>query len=191
MAAGTPPGLMGLAAGLSARDQIVRTSAGPESGEAGMDSPKGRGGRRRAKTVKAKPLTKEEREAYKPLIAEVERIRPRTRADCRNGIRPCPFVSCKYHLYLDVNPKNGHIKFNFPDKEVWELEESCALDVAEREHGITLEEVGIYMNLTRERVRQVEEAGLDKIKYQPPFNDDLEVGEPLTIDDDRDDPFEP
>ena len=42
------------------------------------------------------------------------------------------FVSCKHHLYLDVNPATGSIKLNFPDKEIWELEHTCALDVAER-----------------------------------------------------------
>ncbi|HET6345599.1 MAG TPA: sigma factor-like helix-turn-helix DNA-binding protein, partial [Myxococcota bacterium] len=57
----------------------------------------------------------------------------------------------------------GSIKINFPDKDVWELEETCALDVAER-GGVTLEEVGDILNLTRERVRQVEVTGLQKLK---------------------------
>jgi DNA-directed RNA polymerase sigma subunit (sigma70/sigma32) len=46
---------------------------------------------------------------------------------------------------------------------VWELAQTCALDVAER-GGITLEEVGEIMNLTRERIRQVEVTGLGKLK---------------------------
>jgi hypothetical protein len=66
-------------------------------------------------------------------------------------------------LYIDVNPNTGSIKINFPDKEVWELENSCALDVAEQ-GGITLEEVGEILNLTRERIRQVEVRGLLKLK---------------------------
>ena len=78
-------------------------------------------------------------------------------------MRPCPWVSCKHHLYLDVNPETGSIKINFPDLESWELAETCALDVAER-GGITLEEVGEIMNLTRERIRQVEVRGLLKLK---------------------------
>jgi DNA-directed RNA polymerase sigma subunit (sigma70/sigma32) len=52
---------------------------------------------------------------------------------------------------------------NFPDKELWELSETCALDVADRA-GITLEEVGVIMNLTRERVRQLEMRGLAKLR---------------------------
>ena len=51
---------------------------------------------------------------------------------------------------------------NFTDLEVWEMTETCALDIADR-GGITLEEVGEIMNLTRKRVRQVETTGLDKL----------------------------
>jgi len=97
------------------------------------------------------------------LLRELEARRPRTRADCINGPRPCLYVSCKHHLYLDVNPRTGSVKLNFPDKEIWELEETCALDVADR-GGITLEEVGAIMNLTRERIRQVEARGLYKLR---------------------------
>jgi hypothetical protein len=93
----------------------------------------------------------------------VEATRPRHRLDCATGPRPCMFVSCKHHLYLDVNPATGSIKLNFPDKEIWEMEETCALDVADR-GGITLEEVGTIMNLTRERIRQVETRGLLKLR---------------------------
>jgi hypothetical protein len=97
------------------------------------------------------------------LLAEIGRRRPRTRADCVNGERPCLFVACKYNLYLDVNPETGSVKLNFPDKEIWDLPYTCALDVAEK-GGITLEEVGEIMNLTRERIRQVETRGLEKIR---------------------------
>jgi hypothetical protein len=61
-----------------------------------------------------------------------------------------------------VNPETGSIKLNFPDIEVWEMTETCALDVAER-GGVTLEEVGEIMNLTRERIRQLEMSGLSKL----------------------------
>jgi hypothetical protein len=89
--------------------------------------------------------------------------KPRTRAECASGERPCPFVSCKHHLYLDVSARTGAIKLNFPDLEVWEMSETCALDVADR-GGTTLEEVGAIMNLTRERIRQVEVKGLAKLE---------------------------
>lgn len=89
--------------------------------------------------------------------------RPRTRADCENVPRPCPFVSCRHHVYLDVSARTGGLKLNFPDLEPDELEESCSLDVAEQD-GVTLERVGQVMNLTRERVRQIEASALAKYK---------------------------
>lgn len=117
---------------------------------------------KREKTYNMRRLRRERVSLPKEVTQWLDAQRPKTRSECRNGPRPCPHVSCKFHLYLDVNPNTGSIKFNFPNKEVWELEESCALDVAER-GGVTLEEVGYYMNLTRERIRQVESNGMKKI----------------------------
>jgi hypothetical protein len=97
-------------------------------------------------------------------IGHVER--PVTRADCKDGARPCPFVSCKHHLYLDVSPKTGAIKFNRPELAPEDMVESCSLDVADR-GGTTLEEVGSIMNLTRERIRQIEIKGLNRLEADP------------------------
>lgn len=118
--------------------------------------------RARARTISIRRLSKTELNRGKMLYPEQDYWKPRTRADCVDMERPCPYVSCKYHLYIDVHPVRGSIKVNFPDVEVWEMTETCALDVADR-GGITLEEVGEIMNLTRERVRQVETAGLAKL----------------------------
>src|SRR5580704_7248152 len=117
----------------------------------------------RARTISVKRMTKRELELGRMLYPEIEEIEhPRTRIDCVGGERPCPFVSCKHQLYLDVSARTGAIKLNFPDLEVWEMSETCALDVADR-GGTTLEEVGAIMNLTRERIRQVEVKGLAKL----------------------------
>ncbi|HEY3817359.1 MAG TPA: sigma factor-like helix-turn-helix DNA-binding protein [Polyangiaceae bacterium] len=117
----------------------------------------------RAKTISVKRMTKRELELGRMLYPEVDEVeRPRTRNECAEAMRPCPFVSCKHHLYLDVSARTGAIKLNFPDLEVWEMTETCALDVADR-GGTTLEEVGAIMNLTRERIRQVEVKGLAKL----------------------------
>jgi len=118
----------------------------------------------RARTISVKRMTKRELELGRLLYPDVEGIeRPVNREDCQGGERPCPFVSCKHHLYLDVSARTGAIKLNFPDLEVWEMNETCALDVADR-GGATLEEVGAIMNLTRERIRQVEVKGLAKLQ---------------------------
>jgi len=117
----------------------------------------------RARTISVKRMTKRELEIGRLLYPETDYWKPRTRSECLDGPRPCPFVSCKYHLYIDVSPRTGAIKLNFPDLEVWDLGESCALDVADR-GGTTLEDVGAIMNLTRERIRQVEVKALAKLE---------------------------
>lgn len=98
--------------------------------------------------------------------------RPRTRGDCLpggcNGARPCPWVSCGYHLYLDVR-ETGAIGYPHASRELWELADTCALDVAERSDGArglstdaehALDEVGAALNLARERVRQLADGAL-------------------------------
>ena len=116
----------------------------------------------KARTISVKRTSKQELALGRALYPDVDVPRPVTRADCKDGPRPCPFVSCKHHLYLDVNGRTGAIKLNFPDLEVWEMSETCALDVADRA-AATLEETGGIMNLTRERIRQLEVTGLAKL----------------------------
>lgn len=103
------------------------------------------------------PLTARE------VLALYEHDRPRRRGDClpggRNAARPCPWVSCRWHLYLNVSFTTGAISCPHHGLELWEISETCALDVAER-GGITLEEAGVLLNITRERVRQIEANGL-------------------------------
>ena len=97
------------------------------------------------------------------LYPEAKQLRPpRNRSECIEGPRPCPWVGCKYHLYLDVS-KIGSIRYNFPDLEPWELANTCALDIAER-GGCTLDEIGMLMNVVRERGRQIEKAALNKLR---------------------------
>ena len=114
-------------------------------------------------TVPIRSMTKEKMSIETLLYPESVRGRPATRGECCGGARPCPFVGCLYHLYLDVNAETGSMKMNFPGVEPWEIKDSCALDVADR-GGVTLEEVGDAMNLTRERIRQVETQGLQSFE---------------------------
>ncbi len=116
--------------------------------------------RRRPKTVSLRRLQRERRGGGALVVINDEA--PRCRSECRGGPRPCPWVSCRYHLYLDVSD-GGAIKLNFPDQEPWELACSCALDVAEGHDGLTLDDVGQLLNVTRERSRQIEVGALEKI----------------------------
>jgi hypothetical protein len=125
--------------------------------------------RSRGKTIAPRRLTKEEQKLSQTLtMPDVQR--PLSRGACSGAQRPCPWVSCKHHLYLDVNPETGSIKLNFPDLELEDMRDTCSLDVADR-GGITLEEVGEILNLTRERIRQVEVRGLLKLKAVSPDGD--------------------
>ncbi len=118
--------------------------------------------RLRKQTLAAKRISQESLRSWDREL-ELEGIdkpssdeRPRVRSECPVA-RPCQWVSCKHNLYLDVHPENGSITFNFPELDPWEIpaERSCCLDVAEL-GGLTLEDTGVYVNLTRERIRQIE-----------------------------------
>jgi hypothetical protein len=94
-------------------------------------------------------------------IRQTPRHLPLTRGQCAGGERPCPYVSCRHHLYLDVTPKEGRLQINFagePDA----MKESCSLDVAERgEH--TLEEVAALIGLSRQGTIKIETKVLRKL----------------------------
>lgn len=90
----------------------------------------------RAVTVAVRDVTQTDRQRARRRMKALRLRRPRVRRSCLpggwNSARPCPFVGCRHHLYLDINPDNGSITVRFPNLYPWELEESCSLDVAER-----------------------------------------------------------
>ena len=137
----------------------------PEETPGEETAPSGRSSARRSgipskKTLAVRRITRLElatgRAELKALGADAPYERPRTRGDCAQVPRPCPYVACKYSLYLDVS-STGSIILNFPHLEPGQMpaERSCALDLAER-GPMTLEYIAVVTNLTRERIRQVE-----------------------------------
>ena len=105
---------------------------------------------------------------WRRLIARVSisaHTRPRTRMDCRRGPRPCPYVGCRYHLFLEVKP-SGAITVSWPHLAPWEIPESCALDVAER-GAHTLDEIGELLNISCERVRKIEAQAMAQLREKP------------------------
>lgn len=122
----------------------------PELGRAETLSVKVMARQARALSREPKPVDALAAEELAPLPP-----RPRTRGECCDGPRPCGFVGCRHHLYLDVNPATGSIKINYPGVGPEQLPESCSLDVADQ-GGVILDKVGQLMNVTRERARQME-----------------------------------
>jgi len=118
--------------------------------------------------------------------------RPRTRADCIDRPRPCPWGGCRYHLLVNVTAAGG-VTINPAAlrqgdlrslesraapavyEQAWldaavdaldRLSESCALDVAA--HGAhELEQVGNLLGCTRERVRQIQDEALAELRQAP------------------------
>ena len=98
--------------------------------------------------------------------------RPRTWGECLEralgtASRPCGYLRCKHNLLVDVDGRTGSYKVTWPhlasgsygDEYGAYPQHTCALRVAEQ-GGMTLDEIGSVMNLTRERVRQIETKAL-------------------------------
>jgi len=125
-----------------------------------------------------------------PRVAKQMANRPRLRADCvpcvvcqwyvdqgeplvaalplscgharpAHHARPCPVARCRHSLLVEINPETGSVKI------LPEASESCSLDVADRGEQ-TLEDIGLLTNLTRERIRQIEQYGLRLLKQRMP-----------------------
>lgn len=150
---------------------LVATRESRKNGKPVIDPRRGKSRRRR---MRPRSVTLSPKHITRAMLARgrveidlagppVDEQRPRVRGDCEGIGRPCPYVGCKHHMFLDVNPHTGSITFNFPDLEPEDLEASCVLDLADN-GGLTLEETGIRMNVSRERIRQVEVKALVKAR---------------------------
>jgi hypothetical protein len=94
------------------------------------------------------------------ILAQYDR--PVTRGDCEDAPRPCPWIGCKYHLLTHIKPCNGSLVLE-STRHVEDMQETCALDVADR-GGVSLERVGVYLDITRERVRMIEDTAIEKLR---------------------------
>lgn len=100
-----------------------------------------------------------EREARTPHRLTEPRRLPLTRAECVDAPRPCPYVSCRHHLYLEVSRRTGAIKLNFPGVDVLDMAESCSLDVADR-GGADGTEIGPMLGISRQGAASFEQVAL-------------------------------
>lgn len=132
-------------------------------------------GRARAFTISVKRLSKRFLQQATEHTDELDPL-PRTWGDCQErGIgtpaRPCVYLRCKYNLLIELHHTTGAYKITHPSlaggdrgDEYESLPKyTCALFVAEQ-GGMTLEEVGEALNVTRERVRQIELKALYRLR---------------------------
>lgn len=88
---------------------------------------------------------------------------PKTRAECIDGPRPCPWTTCRHHLAIDVT-RHGGLRITWPELQINEVLYCCALDVADSHpDGLGLDQIGAICNLTNERVRQIQDRALAKL----------------------------
>ena len=104
------------------------------------------------------------------MCQDLHPSRPKTRGDCKDGLRPCPWVGCRYHLALWISGPHDSLVIAHPDTPPWEMEHSCALDIAEL-GGLTLFDIGNLLSVGKERVRQMEQSALTKILHSATFDD--------------------
>lgn len=58
--------------------------------------------------------------------------RPRTRGECMDMARPCPFVSCRYHLAIDAHrDRHNNHTLRILNEDPATMANTCALDVAD------------------------------------------------------------
>lgn len=124
--------------------------------------------------AKADDLSREERRSRGEIGSIMGQTaagpRPRIREECRNGLRPCPWIGCKFHLLPEAAPRFLRV----PRRKLLTLEAqrllrflmrmeaTCVVDLVEERGSMTLEEIGAIFLITRERVRQIEARGREK-----------------------------
>jgi len=105
--------------------------------------------------------------------------RPTHRRDCKDGPRPCPWVSCRYHLALDlIQGKWGggyEVRVRNPPENWTDETKTCALDIAD-EGPMTLKDIARIVGVGRgEYERQIIAAALLKLRADPDAQDLAEV----------------
>lgn len=98
--------------------------------------------------------------------------RPLVREECLQGPRPCPWLSCRYHMFEVLARKSGKTSIKqiarWDEDRIAELVESlpatCCLDLVAQGRELTLQETGLVLNLTRERVRQIQQMGEEQLQ---------------------------
>ncbi len=92
---------------------------------------------------------------------DAERPRPRTRGECVDGPRPCPWLSCRHHLGLVRVLKTGELRLQARSLE--QLVETCALDAADNgEHNAS--DLADLLGVSRKTVHEEIASALSKVR---------------------------
>lgn len=104
--------------------------------------------------------------------ARALRVLPESRSECRGGERPCPYVSCRFHLLLDVT-SDGRLyltrELDEQDEDsiadaLREMPETCALDVADRGASTSRTIADLLGMARRQGVEETVSVALEKIR---------------------------
>lgn len=83
--------------------------------------------------------------------------KPKTRADCANVPRPCPYVSCKYNLGVEIDITGW--------PRLTDAKKSCMLDLIEKNpDGMTLDNIAEILRISKKQVRAELREALSKLK---------------------------
>lgn len=100
---------------------------------------------------------------------------PQTRADCGQLSRPCNRYSCRHHMWPETERAGRPHYGRRPPPKLFREGESCVLDiVATNPDGMELKSIAGHMHVVRERVRQIEERALSKVRVANAVLDMLE-----------------
>lgn len=98
------------------------------------------------------------------------RVLPATRGECIDEPRPCPYVSCRFHLLLNVTSNGRLYRTRDFDEDSAEsllealaaMPETCALDVADR-GAHTFEQISEFLGVDTKEVFRHYEIAADKM----------------------------
>ena len=91
------------------------------------------------------------------MLAILDDERPKTRGDCKDAARPCPFVGCRHHLATSVDVY-GTLHVHHDVERLDLAPATCSLDVAD--DGIERDQhrVAFYMGVANDTVNRIEES---------------------------------
>ena len=92
--------------------------------------------------------------------------KPKTRNECVEVLRPCPYVSCRYNNQLDIDKGSGEVRVRLAVyKPESESDTSCALDVADGDGHHSEEEIAEILGLTTTEVKQTLDSAYRKLRH--------------------------